>query len=102
MKRKSRGRGIIHGRRCPKIQNCPTCGRMRVHHPEGYYVCPVPKDVTEAIDRFRKANGTRWKSILCDHWQRACADLDEPDRQLLQWARNAIGPRRLYNLRFGD
>jgi hypothetical protein len=32
MVRRSRGRGIIRGRRCPRIQLCPTCGQMRVHH----------------------------------------------------------------------
>lgn len=97
-----RGNGIINGRRCPKIQLCPTCGEMRVHHyakTGSLYDCPVPKEVTEALRRFAAENGPRWKSKLCDHWQKACADISDMDeRCLLQQARNMIGPRRLYKI----
>ena len=91
-KRPSRGKGIIVGRRCPKIQLCPTCGQMRVHHPDGYHVCPVPKDVTEAIASFAYLHGKRWKFALVRLWTSG------KDDGLLRQARNMIGPRRLYKI----
>jgi hypothetical protein len=76
---------------CPKIQTCPRCGQMRVHHPNGYYECPVPREVTEALRQFRDDNGRRWKSKLRELWMQG-ADADD---FLLRQARNMIGPTRL-------
>ena len=88
-----RKRTRIFGRTAPKIQLCETCGRMRCHHQMGYYKCDLPADVIDALRRFKAANGPRWRAKLRGHWERACADLAEPDRQLLQQARNVIGGR---------
>lgn len=88
--RKSRGHGIIVGRRCPKIQLCPTCGRMRIFHPEAkLYQCPVPKEVIESLREYKRANGARWKAKLRELWTRG------EDEGLLRQARNMIGPRRI-------
>ena len=77
-------------RRCPKIQNCPTCGRMRVYHPNNdYYTCPVPTEVIERLRQFQAEHGTRWKSKL-----RALWTAGHDDGRLRQ-ARNMIGPNRL-------
>lgn len=92
-----RGRGIIVGRKCPKIQNCPTCGRMRVYHPEGYYKCPVPTEVTAYLIGYAKAHGKAWKSKLVALWASGAMIATE-----LQQARNMIGPTRLYRLKFKD
>ena len=89
-KRKSRGKGIIVGRTCPKIQNCPTCGRMRVYHPEGYYKCPVRKEVIEALKAFKRKNGRFWKRDLRELWMQGAEISQE-----LQEARNVIGPSRI-------
>lgn len=97
----SRGKGIIVGQVCPRIRLCPTCGRMRVHHPAGLYACPVPAEVTRALRRFRAAHGTRWKAKLLGVWQAACAAVPEPDRGPLQQARNLIGPANLYKIDLG-
>lgn len=91
-RRQSRGRGLILGRRAPMLQLCPSCGRMRVHHPDGLYVCPVPDEVTAALRAFARERGTRWKSILCQMWERSAGS-----SELLQ-ARNFIGPTRLYKI----
>lgn len=88
-----RGNGIIRGRRAPMIQTCPTCGHMRIHHPGAkLYECPTPKPVIESLKAFAKANGKRWKSILCQMWERG-----EGTTELIQ-ARNMIGPKRLYKI----
>lgn len=100
---KSRGRGIIVGRKAPAQSLCPTCVRMRVYHKVGLYVCPTPVDVLQALSRFKAANGVRWKAKLCDHWRRACADIsDFAERSLLQQAMNIIGPGRLPKLVLAD
>ena len=92
-KRVSRGHGIIVGRRCPRIQRCPLCGQMRGNHPSGrLYDCTVPPEVTEALKAFARQHGKRWKSVLCRLWETAEAG------ELLQQARNIIGPRRLYTI----
>lgn len=92
--RKSRGRGIIRGRKCPRIQTCPTCGQMRVWHPgNDLYNCPTPKEAIEALRRYKAANGTRWKAKLKAAWK-AKEDLG-PD---LEKARVAIGPHRLHKI----
>ncbi len=83
----------IRGRTAPKIQLCPTCGRMRVFHTHGYYHCPTPVEVIDALRAWRREHGSRWKSTLCDAWTRG-DDLG----QWLQQARNIIGPTRLYKL----
>jgi len=84
----------IYGRRCPKIQLCPTCGRMRVHHGErGYYSCPVPATVIEALRAFRRANGKTWRSRLKAAWGRG----DDLGPELRQ-AKEMVGPLRLYKI----
>lgn len=89
-----RGKGIIVGRKCPRIQNCPTCGQMRVHHPNNdYYKCPVRPEVIAALKAYKGANGVRWKSKLVAEWQSGNCS------QELQEARNVIGPRRLHKVK---
>ena len=90
MSKVQKGRGIIVGRRCPKIQLCPTCGKMRCHHTRGLYVCEVPPEVTTALKEFARTHGLRWKSALRDAWMRG----DDVGSELQQ-ARNLIGPTRL-------
>jgi hypothetical protein len=81
-------------RSCPKIQTCPTCGRMRGHHQAGLYSCPVSKEVTDTVKAFASENGPRWRSKLCDMWANG-SDSDSPD---LRQARNLIGPTNLYKI----
>lgn len=77
-------------RRCPKIQNCPICGQMRVFHPNNdYYTCPIPTEVIERLRQFKAENGVRWKSKLRALWTAG------HDDGLLRQARNMIGPNQL-------
>lgn len=80
----------IYGRTAPRIQLCETCGRMRVHHARGLYSCDVPPEVTSALRSFKASNGARWKSKLRDLWESG-----QNNDELLQQARNIIGPTRL-------
>lgn len=83
----------IIGRRCPKIQLCPTCGHMRVNHPgANYFLCPVPIAVSAAIRAFALENGKRWKSKLIELWASG------RDDGYLRQARNLIGPFRIYKI----
>ena len=91
--RKSRGRGIIVGRRCPQIQLCPACGRMKVHHPPGRE-CPVPVEVTEALRQFKAEHGRTWKSCLRLLWESGQFYSTE-----IQQARNLIGPTRIEKIK---
>lgn len=79
----------IHGRTAPKIQLCPTCGRMRVFHERGLYACPVPYEVTERLREFARENGRTWKARLRHLWTVG------QDEGLLRQARNMIGPTRI-------
>lgn len=75
------------------IQLCPTCGQMRIHHPNReLYRCPVPKEVTEALQAFAREHGKRWKSALLKVWD------EGTESELLRQARNMIGKRRLYTI----
>jgi hypothetical protein len=57
---------------------------------------PATSDETiEALRKFAKENGRQWRYKLCDAWTRG-DDLG----QLLQAARNTIGPPGLYKLNF--
>ena len=97
MARKSRGHGIIRGRKAPRIQLCPTCGCMRVHHPgAAHYDCPVPNEVIPALTEFKRAHGLRWKAALRNLW------LTGRDEGALRQARNMIGPNRIDKIRLED
>lgn len=77
-------------RRCPRIQLCPKCGRMKIHHPRGdLYDCPVPSEVIQRLREFKQANGIRWKAKLRALWTSG------QDEGLLRQARNMIGPSRI-------
>lgn len=81
-------------RRCPKIQKCPTCGRMRVHHPGNrLYDCPVPKAVTLALGEYARTHGRNWRAWLVKDWNHPgyFARLN-PE---LQSAKTLVGPHRL-------
>jgi ribosomal protein L37E len=82
----------IIGRTAPKSQTCPRCGKMRVHHQSGLYVCSVPASVTERLRKYRDENGKAWKSKLLALWT---SGKDEGD---LRNARNMIGPSNLYKI----
>ena len=62
---------------------------MRLHHPDGYYTCPVPDEVIEQLRQFKKEHGIRWKAKLIHLWGSG------KDEGLLRQARNMIGPGRL-------
>lgn len=83
----------------PSIQRCPTCGHMRVNHPGArLYECPVSKEVTAALHRFRVANGFQWRARLKKLWT-----LPEEERKLaldehLLAAKDLIGPKRIMTI----
>jgi hypothetical protein len=53
-----------------------------------------------AVARFRAANGRFWKARLRQCWENATyRGIAPEDASLLQWARNALGPTWLHNLR---
>lgn len=96
MAKKIRTRGMIVGRQNPPIQLCPTCGRMRIHHPDArLYDCPVPREVTAALKAYALANGVRWKAKLRALWDSG------QDEGPLRQARNLIGPTRIARIRLG-
>jgi ribosomal protein L37AE/L43A len=88
----SRGKGIIVGRTHPASQLCPRCGRLRAHHREGVWKCPVPREVTDALYEFKVANGARWRSKLKLLWESG------KESELLRQARNLIGPTSLHKI----
>lgn len=81
---------------------CPRCGHMRINHPRGLYVCPVSDDILRALKRFRDENGRVWKAKLNAEWQQGCSGIATEDRELIQHARNLIGPSRLAKIDLGD
>lgn len=71
---------------------CYWCGKRPAFTPQ----CAVTIEIRRAVKKFAAEHGRRWKSILRGHWEKACADISDPDeRTLLQLARNIIGPRQL-------
>lgn len=60
----------------------------------------MTREIWDALARFKDKNGRTWKAKLCDHWEKACADIsDMGERSLLQQARNVIGPRKLSKIK---
>jgi hypothetical protein len=61
----------------------------------------VPKEVIEAVARFRRKSGPQWKSRLKIAWQLGsyAGVSDAADVPLLDRALQMIGPRRLYKIK---
>lgn len=63
------------------------CNRCRRWHLACYQAACISDETWAELQAYAKENGRSWKSKLRDAWTRG--------DDVLQWARNIIGPRNL-------